>query len=186
MIRNMRNKAYGFTIVELLIVIVIVAILAIITVVAYNGVQNRANNSSRYQEVMAWHKVLQAYVAQEGKLPPVTNGSYCLGYGFPDGDGVAGGECRDYAANGATTYHENTSTALMTELKKVATTLPSGPRKAVNGTVGPYITTYPGSYTITSIFNGNTASECIAPMFYSWTDSNGRLICQIDYVLQTP
>lgn len=36
----------GFTIVELLIVIVIIAILAAITIVAYNGVQNRAKASS--------------------------------------------------------------------------------------------------------------------------------------------
>ncbi len=38
----MIKKAYGFTIVELLIVIVIIAILAAVTVVAYAGIQNRA------------------------------------------------------------------------------------------------------------------------------------------------
>ena len=36
------NKNYGFTIVELLIVIVVIAILASISIVSYNGVQNRA------------------------------------------------------------------------------------------------------------------------------------------------
>lgn len=36
----------GFTIVELLIVIVVIGILAAITVVAYNGIQNRANNTA--------------------------------------------------------------------------------------------------------------------------------------------
>ena len=179
----MKQKAYGFTIVELLIVIVVVGILAGIAIVAYNGVQNKALNMSRYQEVMAWHKLIQAYVAQENKLPPVTDGSYCLGGGFPDGDGVAGGECRDFASFGATTYHETANTTLMNELKKMATTLPNGPRKHINGTVGPYITTYPGSYTITSVFNGNNANECKAPMFYAWSDGNGRLLCQIDYVL---
>lgn len=178
-----KKNTYGFTIVELLIVIVVIGILSSITVVAFNGVQNRANNTARYQEVMAWHKLIQAYIAQEGKLPPVANDSYCLGAGFPDGDGFPGGECRDYAAYWTTTYHETNSAALMSELKKLATTLPNGPRKPVNGTVGPYITTYPGSYTITSVFNGNNANECIAPMFYSWSDGNGRLLCQIDYLL---
>ena len=37
----LKNKS-GFTIVELLIVIVVIAILAAITIVAYNGIQNRA------------------------------------------------------------------------------------------------------------------------------------------------
>ena len=37
-----KQKQTGFTIVELLIVIVVIAILAAITIVAYNGIQNRA------------------------------------------------------------------------------------------------------------------------------------------------
>lgn len=39
---NMWAKQKGFTIVELLIVIVIIGILAAITIVAYNGIQDRA------------------------------------------------------------------------------------------------------------------------------------------------
>ena len=39
------KKQTGFTIVELLIVIVIIGILAAITVVAYSNIQQRANNS---------------------------------------------------------------------------------------------------------------------------------------------
>lgn len=45
MIQTNIKKQSGFTIVELLIVIVVIGILAAITIVAYNGVQNRANNT---------------------------------------------------------------------------------------------------------------------------------------------
>ena len=40
------RKQHGFTIVELLIVVVIVAILASITIVAYTGIQQRSKNSA--------------------------------------------------------------------------------------------------------------------------------------------
>ena len=42
---NKIKKTSGFTIVELLIVIVVIGILAAITIVAYNGVQARANTT---------------------------------------------------------------------------------------------------------------------------------------------
>ncbi len=43
---NIKNKNQGFTIVELLIVVVVIAILAAITIVSYNGITARANTSS--------------------------------------------------------------------------------------------------------------------------------------------
>lgn len=44
--KQSRSTQRGFTIVELLIVIVIIAILAAITIVAYNGIQNRVYDSA--------------------------------------------------------------------------------------------------------------------------------------------
>lgn len=41
------KKAKGFTLVELLIVIVVIAILAAISIVAYNGVTNKARDDER-------------------------------------------------------------------------------------------------------------------------------------------
>lgn len=49
---NTRIKRPGFTIVELLIVIVVIGVLAGIVVVAYNGIQNRARTSQAKTEIL--------------------------------------------------------------------------------------------------------------------------------------
>jgi len=43
---NIKSKSKGFTIVELLVVIVVIGILAAITIVSYTGITARANTSS--------------------------------------------------------------------------------------------------------------------------------------------
>ncbi len=67
-----RNKQTGFTIVELLIVIVIIAILAAITVVAFNGVQTRARETTRMDDVSKIRKALELYRANNDRYPPHT------------------------------------------------------------------------------------------------------------------
>lgn len=65
----------GFTLVELLIVIVVIAILAVITIVAYNGVQAKARDSSRTSAVKSIQKALEAYRTEYGSYPsriPIT------------------------------------------------------------------------------------------------------------------
>jgi prepilin-type N-terminal cleavage/methylation domain-containing protein len=59
----------GFTIVELLIVIVVIAILAAITIVAYNGITARANSSSALATAQSFVKKAEAYNAEEGSYP---------------------------------------------------------------------------------------------------------------------
>lgn len=55
------HSAMGFTIVELLIVIVVIAILASISIVAYNGVQGRARDSKRASDIAAIEKAIRSY-----------------------------------------------------------------------------------------------------------------------------
>ena len=70
----MKKSTSGFTIVELLIVIVIIAILAAITVVAFNGIQGRARDAQRANDIAQIKKALLAYDAIHGGVvrPQVT------------------------------------------------------------------------------------------------------------------
>lgn len=74
----------GFTIIELLIVIVVIAILASITVIAYNGFQQRANNTARIAAAKEWYEIFDIYLARNGQYPAETyNRHFCLAYGYP-------------------------------------------------------------------------------------------------------
>jgi len=68
--RFMQSK--GFTIVELLIVIVVIGILAAITIVAFNGVQNRAKTAAVQSAVTQANKKVRAYAAQNSDQYPAT------------------------------------------------------------------------------------------------------------------
>ncbi len=62
----------GFTIVELLIVIVVIAILAAIVIVAYNGIQGRAIDSSVRSSVQSAATKIQTYAIQNNDTFPAT------------------------------------------------------------------------------------------------------------------
>lgn len=63
----------GFTIVELLIVIVIIGILAAIVIVAYNGITNKANDSSYKQDADSISKAIESFNADVGAYPTSSN-----------------------------------------------------------------------------------------------------------------
>lgn len=64
----------GFTIVELLIVIVVIGILAAITIVAFNGITSRANTTTAQSAADSFATKLDAYNA-ENSTYPVSNAS---------------------------------------------------------------------------------------------------------------
>lgn len=86
----------GFTIVELLIVIVVIAVLAAISVVAYNGIQDRAENTKTITAATAYVKAIKMYEAKQGEVPHMGYDS-CIGDAYPwDYAGSASGmnQCR--------------------------------------------------------------------------------------------
>lgn len=73
---------HGFTIVELLIVVVVIAILASISVVAYNGIQQRSRNTQVISGVNQYYKAVLQYAAVKSVYPN-TNSNACLGANYP-------------------------------------------------------------------------------------------------------
>ena len=82
-------KSRGFTIVELLIVIVIIAILAAITIVAYNGITARAHSAAAQQAAQIISNKAEAYNAERGNYPAtlasMTSAASTTSYYIPTG-----------------------------------------------------------------------------------------------------
>ena len=62
-IRSNTQTQNGFTIVELLIVVVVIAILAAITIVSYNGITSRANDSAAKTSAVSVQKKAELYAS---------------------------------------------------------------------------------------------------------------------------
>jgi prepilin-type N-terminal cleavage/methylation domain-containing protein len=100
----MDNKRYGFTIVELLIVIVIIGILAAITIVSYIGISKKATEAGLVSDLDGAKRQLELYKTEYGIYPtsvdndkcptaPTADLKYCLkNKSFvysPSGDGLS-------------------------------------------------------------------------------------------------
>lgn len=114
-----KDSSYGFTIVELLIVIVVIGILAAIVTVAFNGVQQRARTTQTVSTVSAYERALKSYLAVNGKYPDF-GGAVCLGEGYKD---AKCGEVDGYVV------YENA--AFNTEMKTILKSLPKANNFAV-------------------------------------------------------
>jgi prepilin-type N-terminal cleavage/methylation domain-containing protein len=70
---SLKKRNQGFTIVELLIVIVVIGILALLVITTYSGIQAKARNSKRQTDVQSIQTQLEAYFSQNGFYPSLTD-----------------------------------------------------------------------------------------------------------------
>src|SRR5437762_539321 len=71
---TLKKNQQGFTIVELLIVIVIIAILAGLVYTTFSGIQQKARDTVRTANIKALHGAVEAYYAQnQSRYPTLAN-----------------------------------------------------------------------------------------------------------------
>lgn len=136
----------GFTLVELLIVIVIIAILAAISIVAYNGIQDRARNTAKIQAAQEIVKHLNlAVIANDVNFG--SGAPYCIpGTGIDtDGDGT-----KDCTASGTKRTEKSTVNDMFSGAQVTGLSFPTDVLKGSSGTDyrGVQVTYGSGAYGV--------------------------------------
>lgn len=193
-----KSKKVGFTIVELLIVVVVIAILAAITVVAYSGIQQKTVNTNKSVNMAQWKKIFQLYYTQYGRWPAEPPAhprssiphTFCLGKNFRwdacwnvyDVMGTSGVYGSGPYPSEVIAHEDNT---LMAELEKVSS-LPGnayclvGNYCASSGHdgVGPFITYENGAPKKIGDFFFTRDGSCPSDMIVNWSDA-GAAHCEL-------
>jgi prepilin-type N-terminal cleavage/methylation domain-containing protein len=71
--KHKKRFSSGFTIVELLVVIVVIGVLASVVVVAYNGISQRARDASMQSDLTQAKKQIESFYALNGYYPEANN-----------------------------------------------------------------------------------------------------------------
>jgi prepilin-type N-terminal cleavage/methylation domain-containing protein len=66
---SLKGKSKGFTIVELLIVIVVIGILATLVIVTFTGIQQKARDSKRKTDIAAVQAALESFYSSNNYYP---------------------------------------------------------------------------------------------------------------------
>lgn len=132
------STSKGFTIVELLLVIVVIAILATITISTYRGVQDKAKNASLETSIHHYKNALEEYAITHGKFPTPSDiegqdrggwWAICLGFeeDYPATERFSAGTCSvgNRALNLSYQGDVKTSTELQGILRETITAIPN-------------------------------------------------------------
>lgn len=171
--RYSRSRA-GFTIVELLIVIVVIGILAAITIVAFNGIQTRGENLKTVTAVRNYAAKIMAYKVDNGHYPQYS-GWPCLGP-HPTSCGKRTSNTTNMCVGGGA----GSQTAFDDEMKTLfggALPAPSSQQMMCRGDL------YSGAW-----FHGNTAGTAAEIMYYvkgNQTCNAGGGLRQVNRVFDT-
>ncbi len=167
----MKKTATGFTIIELLIVIVVIAILSSISTVAYSGIRTRAEDSAIASKVRSIAKIIEMYGAANGGIVPHANWA-CIGYpeDFPAGNGYDADWCsKPSVIPTPAGYIHPVNPTLNAELETIVGRVPSSEIPEV---------VY-GSYTLKGIYYDSNATHLGGKPSLSFYVKGNRESCPI-------
>ena len=156
-------KQTGFTIVELLIVIVVIGILAGITIVAYSGIQNNAKDKQVVSIIEAYAKGLQLYAPENGGVYASTN-TLCL-----DGSSTCWS---------GTSQADSTATA--NTLRPIMGSLPTISPYSIAFAYNPSLLSDPNfsGWYFAAVFNGSVCPQ-ILNLIYINKSGSGPYTCRL-------
>ncbi len=71
MIKKLKKNQKGFTLVELMVVVVIIGALVAIAIPVYNGVQDKAKRNAEEANIKIIESAIQVYLTDEGSLDDI-------------------------------------------------------------------------------------------------------------------
>lgn len=120
------NNKRGFTIVELLIVIVVIGILAAIAFVSYTGAQNSAYSAKASSVADSYVKLFKMYKVEHGNYP-VLDGDACLGDAdnYPAEGTFVAGQCIEASDDSPSGANASVDEGINSALKEHTDQLPN-------------------------------------------------------------
>lgn len=180
-----KKDGRGFTIVELLIVIVIIGILATLVIVTFAGAQRKARNTKTIANVRAYYNMIEAYYASNGHYPATPNEGQgtvtmvCLGLGYENGScGIITGtqvyESEEFMDEIKSTLGGGTSNQTINDVAGAV-----GDESFIGAAYGVDVWLHGGTGRTIQWFLEGEDQECSLPKSYRYNTSNGNTACEI-------
>lgn len=179
---------YGFTIVELLVVIVVIGILAAVTIVAYNGIQTRAENTKTVSAIEQYANALRIYQSDNGEFPLISYNTFLFYCVAESGSCAAmsgsGADCGNLGAVSSNSVLNGQIKTVLSKIPEVSGQTLACQTKTVKGAF--YYTIGSGSRNVYVVYYLKGDQPCTTPAastqyartFYS---DGGTTACSLEF-----